>query len=82
METIYNYIIDPRTLVTFILFVFWLGTTWANLNNRIKLMEKKAEELEKRVIEIDMSKDEIKLKLVEISRDLKRIMDELKGNKK
>jgi hypothetical protein len=68
MENFYNYITDPWTLVTFVVFVFWLWATWSSLNNRIKDLEKKAEE-------IDITK--IEIKLAEIQKDLQRIRDEL-----
>jgi HAMP domain-containing protein len=68
MDSLYNYITDPWTLVSFIVFVFWLWATWSNLNGRIKSLEKKTDE-------IDITK--IEIKLAEIQKDLQRIRDEL-----
>jgi HAMP domain-containing protein len=68
MENLYNYITDPWTLVSFVVFVFWLWATWSNLNGRIKTLEKKTDE-------IDITK--IEIKLAEIQKDLQRIRDEL-----
>lgn len=68
MESLFNYITEPWTIVSFIIFVFWLGVTWSNLNGRIKALEKKTEE-------IDISK--IETKLAEISTDLQWIKAEL-----
>lgn len=68
MDSLYNYITDPWTLVSFVVFVFWLWATWSNLNGRIKALEKKADE-------IDITK--IEIKLAEIQKDLQRIRDEL-----
>jgi HAMP domain-containing protein len=68
MESLYNYITDPWTLVSFVVFVFWLWATWSNLNGRIKTLEKKTDE-------IDITK--IEIKLAEIQKDLQRIRDEL-----
>jgi len=68
MESLYNYITDPWTLVSFVVFVFWLWATWSSLNGRIKALEKKTEE-------IDITK--IETKLVEIQTDLQRIKEEL-----
>lgn len=68
MENLYNYITDPWTLVSFVVFVFWLWATWSNLNGRIKSLEKKTDE-------IDITK--IEIKLAEIQKDLQRIRDEL-----
>lgn len=68
MENLYNYITDPWTLVSFVVFVFWLWATWSNLNGRIKSLEKKTDE-------IDITK--IEIKLAEIQKDLQRIRGEL-----
>ena len=71
MENFYNYITDPNTIVSFVIFVFGLWATWSNLNWRIKNLEKKTEE-------IDITK--IETKLAEIQTDLQWIKEEL--NKK
>jgi HAMP domain-containing protein len=68
MDSLYNYITDPWTLVSFVVFVFWLWATWSNLNGRIKSLEEKTDE-------IDITK--IEIKLAEIQKDLQRIRDEL-----
>lgn len=68
MNSLYEFITDPWTLVEFVVFVFWLWATWSNLNGRIKNLEKKTEE-------IDITK--IEIKLAEIQKDLQRIRDEL-----
>lgn len=68
MNNFYDYITDPNTIVSFIIFVFWLWATWSNLNGRIKALEKKTEE-------IDVTK--IETKLAEIQTDLQRIKEEL-----
>lgn len=61
MDSLYNYITDPWTLVTFVVFVFWLWATWSSLNARLK-------ELEKKTDEIDVTK--IETKLAEIQSDI------------
>ena len=68
MDSLYNYITDPGTLVSLVVFVFWLWATWSNLNGRIKTLEKKTDE-------IDITK--IEIKLAEIQKELQRIRDEL-----
>lgn len=68
MNSLYEFITDPWTLVEFVVFVFWLWATWSNLNGRIKNLEKKTDE-------IDITK--IEIKLAEIQKDLQRIRDEL-----
>ena len=71
MESLYNYISNPSTLIEVIVFVFWLWATWSNLNWRIKELERKTEE-------IDWIK--IETKLAEIQKDLQWIKEELKKN--
>ena len=68
MDAFYEYITNPWTIVSFVVFVFWLWATWSNLNGRIKSLEKKTDE-------IDITK--IEIKLAEIQKDLQRIRDEL-----
>lgn len=68
MDAFYEYITNPWTIVSFVVFVFWLWATWSNLNGRIKTLEKKTDE-------IDITK--IEIKLAEIQKDLQRIRDEL-----
>lgn len=68
MNSLYEFITDPSTLVEFIVFVFWLWATRSNLNWRLKELEKKTEE-------IDWIK--IETKLAEIQKDLQRIKEEL-----
>ena len=68
MDNLYEWITNPSTLINIVVLVFWLGTTWANLNNRIKQVEKKTEE-------IDATK--IEAKLAEISTDLQWVKMEL-----
>lgn len=69
MDSLYNYITDPNTIVTFVVFVFSLWAMWSKLNWRIKTLEDKVEELDAAKIEA---------KLAEILTDLARIKEELK----
>ena len=69
MDSLYNYITDPSTIVTFVVFVFSLWAMWSKLNWRIKALEDKVEELDAAKIEA---------KLAEILTDLARIKEELK----
>lgn len=68
MDWFIEYITNPNTIVSFIVFVFWLWATWSNLNGRVKQLEKKTEE-------IDIGK--IETKLAEIATDLQRVKLEL-----
>ena len=69
MDAFYEYITNPWTLVSFVVFVFWLWAMWSKLNWRIKALEDKVEELDAAKIEA---------KLAEILTDLARIKEELK----
>lgn len=60
MDWFMEYLSSPDTIVTVIVFVFWLGATWSNLNWRIKALEKRIEEID--VLDLiktlrDMQKD-------------------------
>lgn len=68
MDEILQYLTNPSTIISFIVFVFWLGATWSNLNGRIKQLEKRTEE-------IDINK--IETKLAEIATDLQWVKLEL-----
>lgn len=71
MTNIQEWITNPSTIINIIVLVFGVGTTWANLNNRIKKVEEKSDR-------IDATK--IEAKLAEIQTDLQWIKAEL--NKK
>ena len=68
MDSFYWWITNPSTIINIVVLIFGVGTTWANLNNRIKQVEKKTEE-------IDATK--IEAKLAEISTDLQWVKMEL-----
>lgn len=68
MEWLYEWITNPSTLINIIVLIFGVGSTWANLNNRIKKVEEKSEK-------IDVAK--IEAKLAEIQTDLAWIKNEL-----
>jgi hypothetical protein len=68
MEQFYNYITEPSSIVSFIIFVFWLWVTRSNLNGRIKKVEEKTDR-------IDSAK--IESRLAEIQTDLAWIKNEL-----
>lgn len=68
MEQFYNYITEPWTIISFIIFVFWLWATRSNLNGRIKKVEEKTDR-------IDSAK--IESRLAEIQTDLAWIKNEL-----
>lgn len=68
MEQFYNYITEPWTIVSFIVFIFWLWATWSNLNGRIKHLEKKSEEIDITKIETKLAKIEADLEWLKNAR--------------
>ena len=71
MERLTDYITSPATIINIIVLIFWLGTTRANLNNRIKKAEDDIKEIKESLWKIDMT--EIKTKLAKIEADLDRL---------
>ena len=69
MENLYNYLSDPSTIVNVVVVIFWLGMTWANLNGKLKELEKRIDKIE------DLDLDS---RLTEIQTNLKWIMERLK----
>jgi predicted RNase H-like nuclease (RuvC/YqgF family) len=59
MDGFIEYISKPETIVTIIVFVFWLWATWSSLNGRIKQLEKENEELRAEIKEIQRKLDEL-----------------------
>ena len=57
MDGFIEYITKPETIVTIVVFVFWLGATWSNLNWRIRTMEKQIEEIERKLDELQQIKE-------------------------
>jgi len=68
MDAFIEYITNPWTIVSFIIFVFWLWATWSNLNWEIKSLEKRVDKIE----ELDLA-----WTLKEIQTNLKWIMEKL-----
>ena len=68
MEKIRDYLSNPATRISFIVFIFWIGAVWGTLNSRI-------EALEKNVSEIDVVS--IQSQLSAIQSDLQRIKYQL-----
>ncbi len=62
------YITDPKNIIAFIIFVFWLGMVWANTNNRLTILEQKQEEFN--VIEIQTQLAEINKNIAWIQKDI------------
>ena len=60
------YITDPKNIIAFIIFCFWLGGMWATVNNRLTLLEEKCHEV-----------DTVKTQMYEIQTSLAQIQTDL-----
>ena len=60
------YISDPKNIVAFIIFCFWLGGMRATMNNRISLLEEKCDEV-----------DNVKVQMYEIQTSLAQIQTDI-----
>ena len=60
------YITDPKNIVAFIIFCFWLGGMWATMNNRLTLLEEKCHEV-----------DTVKTQMYEIQTSLAQIQTDI-----
>lgn len=69
MESRTEYIFNPQTLVSFIIFVFWLGAAWTNLNNRIKECEKRLDKIDELDLDSRLTQMQIDLDWVKKSQD-------------
>jgi len=73
MEALYNYITQPETIVSFIIFVFSLWVMRSNVNGKLKDLEHRIEKIE----ELDLDS---RLTQMQIDLDrIKKTLDELKS---
>ena len=71
MEELYNYVFNPQTLVSLIMFVFWLGVAWSNLNWRLRDLERRLQKIEE--ADLDTKLREIKVDLDWIKKELQKL---------
>ena len=69
MEAFYDYVTNPWTIVTFIVFVFWLWATWSSLNGKQKELERRLDKIE----DLDLEKI-----LTEIQINVRWVMEKMK----
>lgn len=46
MDNLYNYLTDPTTIINAVVLIFTLGVTRANLNTKLRELEKRIEKIE------------------------------------
>ena len=71
MTKIKDYLTNPATWIWFIVFVFWLGMSYATLNSRLSVVEEKQEEFN--VIQIQTQLAEINKNIAGIQKDIERL---------
>lgn len=71
MTKIKDYLTNPATWIWFIVFVFWLGMSYATLNSRLSVVEEKQEEFN--VIQIQTQLAEINKNIAWIQKDIERL---------
>jgi hypothetical protein len=71
MEELYNYVFNPQTLVSLIMFVFGLGVAWSNLNWRLRDLERRIQKIEE--ADLDTKLREIKVDLDWIKKELQKL---------
>lgn len=69
MNVFYNYITDPNTIVSLLVFIFWLWAIYSNVIWKLKEFENRIQKLE------DLDLDS---RLTEIQTNLKWIMEKLR----
>lgn len=69
MEILYNYITDPNTIVSLVVFIFWLWAIYSKVIWKLRELEKRIDKIE------DLDLDS---RLTEIQTNLKWIMERLR----
>lgn len=64
MDSLYNYITDPNTIVTFVCVIFTLWVTWSNLNWKIKELEKRLDKLDELDLDSRLTRMEANLERI------------------
>lgn len=73
MQKIKDYLTNPANIISFIVFVFWLGMVWATTDNRLETLEEKCHEVD--IVKTQMY--EIQTSLAQIQTDLTWIKSKL-----
>lgn len=68
MQKIKDYLSNPATIISLIVFIFWLWVSYATLNNRLSVVEEKQEEFN--IIGIQTQLAEINKNIAGIQKDI------------
>lgn len=72
MDNLYNYLTDPTTIINAVVLIFTLWVTRANLNTKLKELEKRIEKIEDLDLDSRLTKMQVDLDRI------KTVLDELK----
>ena len=64
----YEYFTNPATVISLLVFIFWIGVTWGSLNARINRLEEFKSDVN--IVEIQKDLSEIKANVAWIMNDL------------
>ena len=70
MQKIRDYLTNPATRISFLVFVFGLGVVWATTNDRISQLEKKYDEMD--LIKIQTTLSQIQTDIERIKKSLSK----------
>lgn len=74
MEALYNYITAPETIVSFVIFVFWLWAVYKDITTKQKDIEKRLEKIEDLDLDSRLTRMETILEYIRVT------LDEFKKN--
>ena len=75
MEALYNYITSPETIVSFVIFVFWLWAVYKDITTKQKDFDKRLEKIEDLDLDSRLTRMETILEYIRVT------LDELKKKK-
>jgi hypothetical protein len=75
MQKIKDYLTNPATRISFIVFVFWIWAVWANTNSRIDILEQKVNKIDQIWIETQLAELKIDMQWIKTTlEEIKRAM--------
>ena len=75
MQKIREYLSNPATRISFIVFVFWLGIVWATMNMRIAAVENDVREIQ--WYKLDVKIAEIQKDIQYMRENMDRVLKEI-----
>ena len=69
MEQLFSYITSPDTIISFIVFVFWLWAVYTNITGKIKEFEKRITKIEDLDLDSRLTKMQVDLDRIKTTLD-------------